>query len=72
MRLRVYSSQLCFQLVLVNPLCTGIYAIASWSFFKNRIIVEEESLINFFGEEYIEYKRKVPSGLPFIRGIPLE
>ncbi|XP_065218484.1 protein-S-isoprenylcysteine O-methyltransferase [Planococcus citri] len=60
------------QIVLVNPICIVVYAVASWTFFNGRIIVEEESLINFFGEEYINYKSKVPSGLPFIKGISLD
>uniref|UniRef100_A0A182T5X7 Uncharacterized protein n=1 Tax=Anopheles maculatus TaxID=74869 RepID=A0A182T5X7_9DIPT len=30
--------------------------------------MEEITLLNFFGEEYIQYQERVPSGLPFIRG----
>lgn len=60
------------QLILVNPLCTLIYTLASWSFFKTRVLIEEEALLNFFGDEYIEYKKRVHSGLPFNNGIQLE
>ncbi|XP_061647918.1 protein-S-isoprenylcysteine O-methyltransferase isoform X2 [Phyllopteryx taeniolatus] len=57
------------QVVLCNPVCTLGYTIASWRFFRERIEEEEISLINFFAEEYVEYKKRVPTGLPFISGI---
>ncbi|XP_064154021.1 protein-S-isoprenylcysteine O-methyltransferase isoform X3 [Anguilla rostrata] len=57
------------QVMLCNPVCVLAYALASWRFFRDRIEEEEISLIHFFGDEYVEYKRKVRSGLPFIQGI---
>ncbi|KAG5282205.1 hypothetical protein AALO_G00053430 [Alosa alosa] len=57
------------QVMLCNPVCILGYTLASWRFFRERIEEEEISLIHFFGEDYIEYKRKVSSGLPFIAGI---
>ncbi|XP_057713610.1 protein-S-isoprenylcysteine O-methyltransferase [Corythoichthys intestinalis] len=57
------------QVVLCNPVCTLGYTIASWRFFRERVEEEEISLINFFAEEYVEYKKRVPTGLPFISGI---
>ncbi|KAG7478420.1 hypothetical protein MATL_G00080700 [Megalops atlanticus] len=57
------------QVVLCNPVCVLGYTLASWRFFRERIEEEELSLILFFGEEYLEYKRRVPTGLPFIQGI---
>uniref|UniRef100_A0A8D2M0B9 Protein-S-isoprenylcysteine O-methyltransferase n=1 Tax=Zonotrichia albicollis TaxID=44394 RepID=A0A8D2M0B9_ZONAL len=60
------------QVLLCNPICVVGYALASWRFFRERIEEEEITLIHFFGEEYLEYKRKVPSGLPFIKGVKLE
>ena len=59
------------QLILVNPICTLGYAYASWSFFKMRIEEEELTLLNFFGEEYVEYMNSVPTGLPLIKGVSL-
>ncbi|MPC38522.1 Protein-S-isoprenylcysteine O-methyltransferase [Portunus trituberculatus] len=56
------------QLILVNPLCTIAYTLASWSFFNERIHFEEMTLINFFGEKYLDYQKKVGTGLPFIKG----
>ncbi|KAJ8264888.1 hypothetical protein COCON_G00139870 [Conger conger] len=57
------------QVLLCNPVCVLAYTLASWRFFRERIEEEEISLIHFFGEEYVEYKRRVHSGLPFITGI---
>ncbi|KAE8593224.1 hypothetical protein XENTR_v10019036 [Xenopus tropicalis] len=60
------------QVLLCNPLCLFGYTFASWRFFRERIEEEEFSLIHFFGENYMEYKKKVPTGLPFIRGVKVE
>lgn len=54
------------QLILCNPICALAYACVAWKFFDGRIALEEEQLIRFFGSQYISYKSKVPSGLPFI------
>lgn len=56
------------QILLCNPLCTVIYAVASWNFFKSRILYEEFHLIKFFGKEYQNYQARVPSGIPFVKG----
>ncbi|CAM4685148.1 unnamed protein product [Caretta caretta] len=60
------------QVLLCNPVCVVGYTLASWRFFRERIEEEEFTLIHFFGEEYLEYKKKVPSGLPFIKGVKVE
>lgn len=60
------------QIILVNPVCILVYTLASWKFFHDRIIIEEVTLLSFFGEEYMEYQRKVPSGLPLISGYLLD
>ncbi|XP_071109319.1 protein-S-isoprenylcysteine O-methyltransferase-like [Haliotis cracherodii] len=60
------------QLVLCNPVCLAGYTAVSWRFFKERIFEEELYLLNFFGEEYIDYQRKVGTGLPFIKGFRAE
>lgn len=56
------------QIILLNPICICLYTIVSWKFFKDRIFVEEITLLNFFGVQYYEYQQKVPAGLPFIKG----
>jgi len=55
------------QIVLGNPLCIVLYTIASFVFFKNRILYEERTLVSHFGQEYIQYQKEVPSGIPLIK-----
>ena len=61
---------LCFdrQLTLLNPICFLSYTIVSWKFFNQRIQSEEVILLNFFGKEYIEYQKRVPTGILGING----
>ena len=54
------------QILCMNPICIITYIIVLLKFFKNRILVEEPYLITFFGQDYIDYKRKVPILIPFI------
>jgi len=54
------------QLVLGNVLCLGAYVAVLWHFFSSRIKAEEASLVKFFGKDYIDYKRRVGTKLPFI------
>ncbi|KAM4651704.1 protein-S-isoprenylcysteine O-methyltransferase isoform 1-T2 [Discoglossus pictus] len=60
------------QVLLCNPICLVGYTLASWRFFRERVEEEEISLIHFFGEQYLEYKKKIPTGLPFIKGVKVE
>lgn len=54
--------------MLQNPVCVVAYTYVSWNFFRHRIYEEEISLLNFFGEEYLDYQKNVRTGLPFIEG----
>ncbi len=56
------------QILLANPICTVLYTIATWKFFKSRILYEEFHLIKFFGKQYLNYQSRVPSGIPFVKG----
>ena len=56
------------QLILQNPFCFLAYMVASWKFFHDRILIEEITLLNFFGVEYVDYQKRVGTGLPFISG----
>jgi len=55
------------QVLLFNPLCIGAYAYASWMFFRDRIEYEEETLVEHFGKQYEEYRKRVPSGIPLVK-----
>ncbi|ERL84837.1 protein-S-isoprenylcysteine O-methyltransferase isoform X1 [Dendroctonus ponderosae] len=56
------------QIILLNPLCIPAYAAVSWIFFNSRIYIEEITLLNFFGQSYVNYQKVVSTGLPFIKG----
>ncbi|XP_067826314.1 protein-S-isoprenylcysteine O-methyltransferase [Heptranchias perlo] len=60
------------QVILCNPICIVGYMLASWRFFRERIEEEEITLIQFFGEDYEQYKRRIPTRLPFIKGAKIE
>ena len=50
--------------MLVNPVSILGFIYASYLFFNDRIPMEEELLVEFFGDEYIEYALKTPTFLP--------
>lgn len=56
------------QIILANPICLVLYAIVSWKFFQERILIEEVTLVNFFLEQYLDYQRTTPTGVPFVKG----
>lgn len=55
------------QAVLLNPIGFITFALVLWKFFSKRIAFEEQFLIKFFGEKYVEYKKRVPVRIPFIK-----
>ncbi|KAF6167096.1 hypothetical protein GIB67_041351 [Kingdonia uniflora] len=55
------------QIMLCNPLCTVAFMLVVWRFFSTRIPYEEYFLRQFFGPQYEEYARRVPSGVPFVK-----
>jgi len=54
------------QLVLQNPLSLALYCVLLWRFFYYRIRGEEVALIKFFGDEYISYRKRVGTKIPFV------
>ncbi|KAL0479421.1 protein-S-isoprenylcysteine O-methyltransferase [Acrasis kona] len=54
------------QLILMNPISFGLFLSWAWYFFYDRIPYEEQYLINMFGEEYINYKARTKTWIPFI------
>ena len=59
------------QALLCNPVCLAGFTIASWLFFDDRIQAEEELLLQFFEQQYVDYKQSVGVGIPFIKGYPI-
>ncbi|PFH52820.1 hypothetical protein AMATHDRAFT_79510 [Amanita thiersii Skay4041] len=54
------------QLVLQNPLSFFLFFILLWRFFYYRTRAEEQTLVSFFGNEYVRYRQKVGTKIPFI------
>lgn len=54
------------QVLLCNPISTLLFARISWQFFHERISYEEVHLERFFGVDYVDYRRQVPTRIPFI------
>ncbi|KAF8165244.1 Isoprenylcysteine carboxyl methyltransferase family-domain-containing protein [Crassisporium funariophilum] len=54
------------QLVLQNPLTFILFAALLWKFFYYRTRAEEKALVKFFGDEYINYRRRVGTKIPFV------
>lgn len=52
------------QILLQNPICAILFAIISLDFFKERIQYEEATLVDFFGTEYKEYRKRVGLWMP--------
>ncbi len=54
------------QLVLGNLVCFVGYALVLWRFFSTRIKHEEEYLVSFFGDRYVDYRKSVGTKIPLI------
>ena len=55
------------QVMLMNPVCTLVFAYWSWKFFAMRIPFEEGLLRRMFPGEYEAYAARTPTWIP---GIP--
>ncbi|KAK6087900.1 isoprenylcysteine carboxyl methyltransferase [Seiridium cupressi] len=55
------------QIVLGNPICFAAYLVVLWRFFSTRIRAEETHMSRFFGDDFTEYQKRVPTMIPFIR-----
>ena len=49
-----------------RPCTEVITVLQAWRFFKLRIGYEDRLLHSFFGDEYMQYRQRTPSGLPLI------
>lgn len=54
------------QLVMGNAVCFFLYAGALWRFFSSRVRDEEVSLVRFFGADYVAYRKRVGTKIPFV------
>ncbi|KAF7292419.1 Protein-S-isoprenylcysteine O-methyltransferase [Mycena chlorophos] len=54
------------QLVLQNRFSFVLYLILLWRFFFYRIRAEERALVVFFGDAYVQYRKRVGTLMPFI------
>lgn len=54
------------QLVMGNVVCFFAYTAVLWYFFSRRIRVEEVKLVEFFKDDYVQYRKRVGTGMPFI------
>ncbi|CAD7925576.1 unnamed protein product [Amoebophrya sp. A25] len=52
------------QIALRNPLSFLLFFAIAYTFLFRRIRAEEYYLLRFFGEEYADYARSVPAGIP--------
>ncbi|KAH7162349.1 Isoprenylcysteine carboxyl methyltransferase family-domain-containing protein [Dactylonectria estremocensis] len=54
------------QLVLGNVICFVGYTAVLWLFFSRRIRHEEAKLIEFFKDDYVQYRKNVGTKMPLI------
>ncbi|KAH8553350.1 Isoprenylcysteine carboxyl methyltransferase family-domain-containing protein [Umbelopsis sp. PMI_123] len=54
------------QVLLMNPICFGLFIYWLHQFFSERIQYEEHTLLRFFQEDWENYKKKTPTLMPFI------
>ncbi|KAI8645122.1 Isoprenylcysteine carboxyl methyltransferase family-domain-containing protein [Parasitella parasitica] len=54
------------QVLLINPVCLGLFVYWLQKFFSERIQYEEHTLHRFFGQEWTAYRAKTPTLMPFI------
>ena len=51
---------------MANPISFVLFVSATWKFYYLRILEEEASLIDIFGDEYLEYSKSVKNWIPFM------
>eukprot|EP00842_Homolaphlyctis_polyrhiza_P000078 jgi/Hompol1/1070/HPOL_001174-RA len=63
-----YYWSLGLQILMLNPLCFVAFLFVLHQFFADRIEHEEETLIDFFGDAYREYRLRSYVMIPYIVG----
>ncbi|KAF9967734.1 hypothetical protein BGZ73_000397 [Actinomortierella ambigua] len=54
------------QLMMMNPVCLVGFAVALHVFFADRIQQEENLLVRFFGQDYVQYQKRTRIGIPLL------
>ena len=54
------------QIFLRNPVSTVVFSAVLWKFFSDRIQDEEKALVSMFGRDYVVYREKTRTWIPFI------
>ncbi|KAJ4393687.1 farnesyl cysteine-carboxyl methyltransferase [Gnomoniopsis smithogilvyi] len=54
------------QLVMGNVFCLLVYVLVLHRYYSNRIAYEESFLVKFFGNEYVDYRKRVGTKIPFV------
>lgn len=54
------------QLVMGNFFCFLAYVVVLYRYYSHRIPYEESFLVKFFGDEYVDYRKKVGTKIPFV------
>lgn len=55
------------QLMLKNIISTVGFIIVLWHFFSDRIYYEEMTLVRMYGNDYVQYRDKTPTWIPFVK-----
>ena len=61
-----YYWSIATQLLLGNGVHAVCYTVVTWGFFQKRIAYEEESLNQFFPDQYPPYVARSYTGIPFL------
>ncbi|KAF9528301.1 ICMT-domain-containing protein [Crepidotus variabilis] len=54
------------QLLLQNPISFSVFLIVMWRFLYPKFQAEEDTLIEVYGDEYRNYRKRVGTKIPFI------
>lgn len=54
------------QLVMGNVVCLVLYVVVLYKYYSSRIPFEEAHLVDFFGQDYIDYRKRVGTKIPFV------
>ncbi|KAB8772364.1 hypothetical protein FH972_026654 [Carpinus fangiana] len=56
------------QIAIGNTACLAGYVAVLWMFFRNRVRKEEVLLLDFFGQDYAQYRKRSWVGIPLVGG----